>query len=238
MRVDRLESAVVALVALCVLSVVGGVFALGGAFPGGLRSGVPEVAARSDASAEDWRWRYLVRAGHAEEADLERRIEPQPPATGADPRVAAPPARATGRAAFAPARAPLPLRERVFPQITWLRRRPGVTYKRPRRVSRIVHERLQSFSDSWNAAQAGGGAFVETAAGATGYRLTWLDPRGELTLLLGLRPGDVILAVNGQPIGRSVDSGRALFEQLRSEARFTVLVERGGREVVLSFYVP
>ena len=46
-----------------------------------------------------------------------------------------------------------------------------------------------------------------------------------------------MLAVNGRPIGKSLGAGKALFEELKHEKRFAVLIERGGQQTVLSFTV-
>jgi len=45
------------------------------------------------------------------------------------------------------------------------------------------------------------------------------------------------VSVNGHPVGTGLGAAQALFEQLRSERRFAVLIERGGSPLVLSFFV-
>ena len=120
--------------------------------------------------------------------------------------------------------------------MTWLRRRPGVRYARPRRIPRWLKRKHESLQDARQVAQSGGGRFVEGAGGETRYELTWLDPQSQLTRI-GLRAQDRIVAVNGLPVGRSVASGHKIYERLKGADRFTILVERGGEQVLLSYEV-
>ncbi|MGE0711498.1 MAG: hypothetical protein AB7N76_24565 [Planctomycetota bacterium] len=244
MRVDLLEKLVTALVVLTVLTVGGGVAALTMAFPGGLRSGVPDVAVRSDLATSDWREKWLnakdptrVQVTVIPDAPNRPTAPGQPAAAPQTPEAKKEEAIQKSKDYFA-SNQPLAPDDRVFQEVPWLKKVPGVAYRRPRRVSQFVYQKFQSFNDTWNAAQAGGGEFTETADKQTAYKINWVDPRSELATMVGLQPQDKVIAINGQPIGQSVEAGRAMYEQLKGQKKFAVMIERNGRRMVLPFYVP
>ena len=119
----------------------------------------------------------------------------------------------------------------------WLRKVQGVTYHKPKRMPRILYEKYQSFEDSFELAQQGGGEFVSAAGGESAYQVNWVDPNSILARRLGLKDGDKVISVNGNPIGSSMGAGKALYEQLKNETKFAVLVERQGKRELLSFFV-
>ena len=246
MGVDLLEKLVTASVVLTVVGVGGGVAAMTLTFPGGLRSGVPDVASRSDVNTENWRWSYLEKKGIVSARDRVTYVPDAPPQAQPGQPAPQPKTKAEQKAEgekkakeyFSNQSGALPPEDRVFPNITWLKKVPGVAYTRPRRVSNFVYQKYQSFNDTWNAAQAGGGEFTETSDGQTAYKVNWVDPRSELASMVGLKPGDKVIAINGQPVGRSVQAGRAMYEQMKGQKRYAVMIERGGRKMVLPFYVP
>lgn len=232
--VNRLERAIAALCVVLVLLVLGSVgFALL-FLPSGLHSGVPEVAARSELSLGVW-------------LDTQRL-----PVQGAAPPPCPAPLRGSPSAKSEPTPASrtrpdltkpslateetVPPAERAFPDVPWLRRRPGVRYVRPRRIPHWLKRKHESLEDARRVAQGGGGRFVEGPGGQTRYELTWLDPESQLGLL-GLRPRDRIAAVNGLPLGRTVASGHELYQRLKGAERFTILIEREGQHVLLSYEV-
>lgn len=208
-------------------------------FPGGGRSGFPPALQGSVLATGSWLANArAAQGGHA--LQLDGGYEPAPSRT-APPRRAPTPTRGAESPlgpvveTFYEEGASIPRAEQV-PGIPWLRRRPGVRYRRPRTVPRILHDKYQSLEDALSLTEEGGGQFVETAHG-TGYQVDWLKQDSLLATLVGLRPGDQLLAINGQPIGPSVSAGRALFEHLREAKRVAVLVERRGELVVLTFEV-
>lgn len=129
----------------------------------------------------------------------------------------------------------IPAAEQV-PGYPWLRKVPGLTYARPRPIPHTVYARYRDY-DALVALfrEAAGGEFVEAEAGR-GYRLEALDPGSVLATRLGLRPGDLLLEVNGRPLDAAVE-GRELFVRLRDALRFALLIEREGQRVLLSYYV-
>src|SRR5690606_14603933 len=130
----------------------------------------------------------------------------------------------------------VPVAEQI-PGFPWLRRVPGVSYAQPQQVPEILYRKYQSFDATWDLVQEGGGSFTTTADGKTAYQVNWIDENSYLATRIGLRPGDKVISVNGQPIGTSLAAGKAMYEQLKNERRFAVLIERNGQPVVLSFFV-
>ncbi|MBL4850368.1 MAG: hypothetical protein JKY65_33035 [Planctomycetes bacterium] len=243
MRIEFVEKLILILVFLTVLGVGGGVVTLAVLFPGGLRSGVPDVAVQSDSATEMWLANLRTRSGGPGMAPV---VIPDAPIAGL--AVGQAPTTPAAKAAVKKAGikksqeyystnkvAP---EDQALPGVDWLRKQPGVAYHRPRKVSKFVYAKYQSFNDTWTTVQSGGGKFTETKDGQTAYQVTWLDPRSELASMVGLRQNDKVIAVNGQPIGRSVDAGRSMYEQLEGQKKFAVMIERNGKRMVLPFYVP
>jgi len=231
--VAGLERLIAILCAGLVFLVFAGVAGLTVFFPGGSSSGIPDVALRSEHDLADW---LRKQRGH----DLQVPERGDPPALPRRHTSAGqsrnPPAVSTTPAGPSLAEDTVPLAQRVFPEVSWLRRQPGVRYPRPRRIPRWLKRKHQSLQDARAAAQGGGGRFVEGPRGETRYQLTWLDPQSDLARI-GLRAQDRIVAVNGLPIARSVAGGQRLYERLRGADRFTILIERGGERVLLSYEV-
>jgi hypothetical protein len=125
----------------------------------------------------------------------------------------------------------IPQQEQV-PGVPWLRKQEGVTYMKPEAVPQIYYEKYQAFDDAWSEAQRGSGEFVDGR-----YKINYVDPSSLLGTKVGLREGDEIESVNGQPIGASFNASRGLYDSLKGEKHFAVKVRRGGQDVILSFYV-
>lgn len=89
-----------------------------------------------------------------------------------------------------------------------------------------------SSKEALELAGEGGGKFVRTQEGEPAYQIDWLDEEGELARHYGLRQGDRVLSVNGQPVAEGED----ILDQLESEGggRYAVAIERGGSLLVLS----
>jgi hypothetical protein len=235
-RVDLLEKLVMAMVVLTVVGVGGGVGAMTVMFPGGIDSGVPDVAGRSDSSTDIWRQAWLESKGIIKR---EVNVPDAPLVKGAAP-LTEEKKKEIGvkktKGYFV--KKQVQPQQRVFAEIPWLKKVPGVRYRRPRRISRFVYQKFQSFNDTWNAAQSGGGEFTKTKDGQSAYKINWVDPRSELASMVGLKPNDKVIAINGNPVGNSVNAGRAMYDQLKGQKKFAIMIERGGKTMVLPFYVP
>lgn len=241
MRIELLEKLVLALATLAVLA-VGGLVVTLSILP--LRSGIPKVAVESSLATQDWLGRLRNGGRPAGPAELMRFDTPLPPPKPAadqpppTPGQPAPPPTATASAStgYFEASGNIPPAEQV-PGFPWLRRMPGVAYTQPQQVPDILYKRYQSFDETWTLVQEGGGEFTTTGKGETAYQVNWVDENSYLYSRLGLRRGDKVISVNGQPIGTSLTAGKALYEQLKGERRFAVMIERQGQPLVLSFYV-
>ena len=62
-----------------------------------------------------------------------------------------------------------------------------------------------------------------------------MHPESPIAKGLDLRRGDRVIAVNGQPIGDGPRAGMKMFESLKNEGRFVVLIERNGERVTLTY---
>lgn len=237
MRIDLLEKLITFLTALALLLVALTVTALS-FMP--LRSGIPKEAA--EAVDEVGTWLDGQRRARNGGQPLRKFIAEASPVIPGQQQPAGPGTAKGGTKTAAPSDyyvgsdAALPPQESV-PGYPWLRKVPGVAYMQPQGVPKLVYQRYQSYQETWDLAQSGGGEFVTTEKGDNAYQINWVDPTSMLATKIGLQPGDKVVSVNGQPIGTSVNAGRALYDSMKSETRFAVLVERGGQQVVLSFFV-
>lgn len=236
MRLDLIERLIFGVAMLTVVAVGASVAAVSVLFPGGIRSGISDGAVKADQATLDWLQQLRIRKGSGpafqdfyvpapKEAGLAK-------GTDGKPKDAAAFKKAITKvvANTAPSQAPLKKSEAV-PHTPWLRQVPGVRYKPRRVVSRLMYQKFQSFQDAFGEAQSGGGEFVETDHG-TAYQLNWANKDSQITKL-GLQQGDQVLAVNGQPLGKSVGAGKELYERLKGESRFSVLVLRKGNKMVI-----
>ena len=71
---------------------------------------------------------------------------------------------------------------------------------------------------------------------ASGYRVG-TNGHNSAVASAGLQPGDVVISVNGMPVGVAIDDAR-LFDQVRSAGRARVEVEREGRRFFLTVPIP
>ena len=239
MLVVALEKSVFGVAALAVLA-VGGLVGVQALVP--IKDGIPPVAIESDDAANAW----LEKLRDRKNPKRLRITEWIPPSARAKPqRGVAPPkaetptekeqAKKEDQKYFA-GDAAIPKSERV-PFAPWLRAVKGVdVYKKPKTVSRLLYRKYQSLKNTMALVQEGGGKFVETSAG-TAYEIKWVDPNSLLATKLGLREGDRVISVNGRPIGKSLNAGKAMFDELKNEKRFAVLIERKGKKMVVPFMV-
>ncbi|MCA8920321.1 MAG: hypothetical protein KDD82_00855 [Planctomycetes bacterium] len=132
---------------------------------------------------------------------------------------------------------PPPPDEVVFPEYPWIKKQPGVVFVEPKRIAPVVYEKYQNFENAWGEAQSGWGEMSTTSNGEPAYEVKGFDPSSRMAKLLKLQPGDKVISVNGYPIGSDIASGKALYDQLRNEKNFSVLIERNNQRTVLSFTV-
>jgi hypothetical protein len=238
-RIDLIEKLILVMTVLAVLF-VGGTVTLFSIFP--RSSGVPAVAVDSEGLTYDWLDR--VRRGRggqsvhigdmgvalAEEAPSNRAVRQTPIKATKEQKQAA------VREYWAGAGTSIPVEQQVR-GIPWLKKMPGVKYARPRKVSELLYQKYQSFEDSIAIAKQGGGEFVTTGGGADAYQINWLEENSHLFSRIGLRPGDKVISVNGQPVGKSAAAGQAMFQSMKNERNFSVLIERKGQQLVLSYSV-
>lgn len=243
MRIEALEKLVLGLSGVTVVGVGALVVGLS-IMP--LRSGIPQVAVDSSLATQDWLLKLRQREGKVAGPSgpfmkFDTPLPPQPNQPAAPPpapgQPAPPPQAPAGPVTtYFDGTGNIPVGEQV-PGFPWLRRVQGVEYVPPQQVPQILYHRYQSFEETWTLVQEGGGEFTQTEKGETAYQVNWLDNNSYLATRLGLQKGDQIISVNGKPIGTSLTAGRGLYEQLKGERRFAVLVMRNRQPVVLSFYV-
>lgn len=240
MRIDLLEKLITFLTGLAVLGVAATVGLLS-FMP--IRSGIPEEAVQAVTDVDNWltAQRAARNGGRVPNQNIPMiAATPVAPGQAADggtgPNGGPSPTKAPSNYFNTQETAQLPPQE-VVPGYPWLRKVPGVAYMPPQGVPKLVAQRFQSFDASWDLAQSGGGEFVTTEKGDNAYQINWVDQSSMLATKIGLQPGDKVISVNGQPIGTSVAAGKALYDQLKGESKFAVLVDRGGQQVVLSFFV-
>jgi hypothetical protein len=243
-RIELIEKLILALTVLSILF-VGATVTLFSIMPP--RSGIPDIAEESEFVTREWldavrRRRSGKAAPIISKFGVELVDEPASVAAGggaASQRTQAPATNQEKKQAakdyWAGPGQTIPPDQRVA-GIPWLRKMPGVTYAKPKKVSELLYRKYQSFEDSFKLAKQGGGQFVETASG-TAYQINWLDENSHLFSRVGIRKGDKVISVNGQPIGQSAAAGQAMFEAMKNERQFSVLIERKGQPLVLSYAV-
>jgi len=243
-HINFVEKLIVLLTGLSVL-MVGGTVGLLSIMPP--RSGIPAVAEDSEWNTQDWLIAARAKANGYEVGPGGQTVmfQTQPePAAGGGPGGGPPAVNEEGEPT-----APAPTdyyvadsaepaaQSEVIEGFPWLKKVPGVTYMQPKPVPQTAYQRYQSFEEGFEVAQSGGGQFTTLASGEPAYELTWLDQNSMLAQRLGLQPGDKVISVNGQPVGNSPDAGKALYDQMKGEERFAVLIERQGTRTILSYYV-
>lgn len=238
MRIDLVEKLILVMTVLAVLF-VGGTVTLFSIFP--RASGVPAVAV--DSEGLTYEWLDSVRRGrggksvHIGDMGVALAEEAPPGAVRRAPvKATKEQKQAAVREYWAGSGATIPVEQQVR-GIPWLKKMPGVKYARPRKVSELLYQKYQSFEDSIAIAKQGGGEFVTTSSGADAYQVNWLEENSHLFSRIGLRPGDKVISVNGQPVGKSASAGQAMFQSMKNERNFSVLIERKGQQLVLSYSV-
>jgi hypothetical protein len=170
-RIDLIEKLVLFLAGLAVLAVAGFV-TFCSMLPGGLRSGIPKVVEVSALNTQDWLNAQRRRSGRGAAGpvtlapgEVMYQATPAPAgggggASGGGDDAGSP---ATPTAYFE-ASGNVPQAEQV-PGFPWLRRVPGVNYASPQQVPDVLYRKYQSFEETWDLVQEGGGKFVKTNDG-------------------------------------------------------------------------
>lgn len=242
MRIDLVEKLILLMAGVAVLAVAAFV-AFCSLLPGGLRHGIPPVVERAALDTQDWLQVQRRRSGRANYAqahlnpgDVMVRATPAPTAPAGGGEAPGGPTAPPAKDYFV-AEGNIPPAQQI-PGFPWLKQVPGVSYAQPQQVPDILYRKYQSFDATWELVQEGGGNFTTARDGkTTAYQVNWIDEHSYLAQRVGLRPGDKVVSVNGQPIGTSLAAGKAMYEQMKNERRFAVLIERNGEPMVLSFFV-
>ncbi|MHC4389870.1 MAG: PDZ domain-containing protein [Planctomycetota bacterium] len=71
--------------------------------------------------------------------------------------------------------------------------------------------------------------------GQTAIQLGQILPNSPLTQNLGLQPGDIVVAVNNQPVSNA--NGMAMYDQLKDEKVFRVEIDRSGSRFIMKYEV-
>lgn len=101
------------------------------------------------------------------------------------------------------------------------------------RVPRVFREKYTNTREALTLAREAAGRSATTSSGKDGFRITSIE-RGSLLEEVGIRPGDVIVSVNGRPV-TGPDDGRRLYADLKHEEKIWVVVDRDG-EIVNLYY--
>ncbi|MDP3152578.1 MAG: PDZ domain-containing protein [Archangium sp.] len=121
-------------------------------------------------------------------------------------------------------------REGRLEQIGWKAGVPSVVLPAARSISRkVVEQALQNPAALMEQAQL---LPALVAGKLSGFRARWVK-EGSLVASLGLKAGDVIMKVNGQPLD-TMERVFSLVQLLTSARRFDVELERNGQRLVES----
>ncbi|MFC1707218.1 hypothetical protein ACFL59_10470 [Planctomycetota bacterium] len=71
--------------------------------------------------------------------------------------------------------------------------------------------------------------------GQTAIQVGNMYENSPLRKYLGLQPGDIVVSINGYAVSRTV--GRDLYNQLKSETKFRVEIDRGGSRFMMSYEI-
>lgn len=242
MRITLLEKLVLLLTVLAVIAVAGVVAFL--MVNVGLRSVVPTHTEDALMGTIEWLDAERTRVNGGRAAPKQIYVKPEPIQPGGDVAL-----RPDGKPQLPPAEEvkyfeprgandpPPPADEIVFPDHPWIKKQPGVMYVEPKRIAPVVYKKYQNFENAWGEAQSGWGEMTTTSNGEPAYEVKGFDPNSRMAKLLKLQPGDKVISINGYPIGNDISSGKALYDQLRNESRFSVLIERNNQRTVLSYTV-
>lgn len=236
----RLERLVTVLTALSLWGVLGAASALSAQPP---RAGIPPRVVAESLKTQDWllarrrtvHWclgPHLIRFGGGDCPGCERSAKPRvwcdgphfgEFCEGCDRRQG-------------PLTYYIPPAEQV-PGFPWLHRNKGVAFAQPQKIPDILFRRYQSFDEACRLVESSEGELTSSARSEPAYQVNRVDETSDLYRRIGLRDGDKVISVNGQPIRTSLAAWKGLYEQLKGERRFAVLIERKSKLVVLSFFV-
>jgi hypothetical protein len=132
---------------------------------------------------------------------------------------------------------PIPAAEQV-PGVPFLRRQEGVTYYRPEAVPKAVVEKLRLLGELRLVLRQMGTEPENDPRNDVGItlRVNWVDAESVLATKLGLKPGDEILSVDGNPLPETLSDGDDLHEKLRALDHLAIKVRRNGEPSVLTVY--
>lgn len=112
---------------------------------------------------------------------------------------------------------------------------PGLEYAPSKTMPKALAEEYTRLADDLDRARERN---PENDVYRKGFSLPWLDPNNRFAQGLGLRASDKVLSVHGQPAGKPISLNEEAIRRLEQDKGFAVLVERDGKQLVLSYRVP
>ncbi len=110
----------------------------------------------------------------------------------------------------------------------------GVYHAPPVYLPSSMRRKYSSFQDLVDLGQTAASVATQVD-GQDAVQLEWIDERSPIASHLGLQPGDIIVSVNGRPASR--EQARQLYEELKNERDFEVLIIRNGQRMTLHYSV-
>ncbi|MFC1707327.1 hypothetical protein ACFL59_11020 [Planctomycetota bacterium] len=69
--------------------------------------------------------------------------------------------------------------------------------------------------------------------GSAALQIGFLSDSSPLGSAIGLQPGDIVISVNGRPVGKT--AGRDMYNELKNETHFEIEIDRGGERKTLTY---
>ena len=111
---------------------------------------------------------------------------------------------------------------------------PGVTVANtPVVIPESMASKYQHFEDVVQLGMTAYGEDVTLPDGSTGFQLQEIQEDSALATRLGFQAGDTIISVNGYPASKG--NARQLYDALKNERTFNVVVLRAGQQQTLTF---
>src|SRR5688572_3105291 len=114
---------------------------------------------------------------------------------------------------------------------------PGTTIGVPQPVyiPNSMAEKYKHFEDVVDLGMTAYGEDVTLADGSQAFQLHEIAEDSPLSTRLGFQPGDTIISVNGYPASKG--NARQLYETLKSDKTFNVVIQRGGQQQTMTYHI-
>lgn len=99
-------------------------------------------------------------------------------------------------------------------------------------IPRAAVEKYKHFEDFVELGMTASGDDVEYA-GQTAFQIYEIEENSPLATQLGFQAGDIIISVNNYPVSKS--NARQLYETLKDETHFDVVIDRGGQRLTIPY---